>query len=114
MLPTSLISVIGVSIAYITASTTMLSGVPMNVKSLCGGMINTAFQIGSGVALAISSAVTQSVDVQKGHSQVQEYQTGLWCTAGLAGLGFLFSLVGVRHTGCNPNKSGKEDPMTLE
>lgn len=92
----------------------MLSGVPINVKSLCGGMINTAFQIGSGVALAISSAVTQSVDANKGHSQVQEYTTGLWCTAGLAGVGFLFSLVGVRHKGCNPNESGKEDPMTLE
>lgn len=92
----------------------MLSGVPVNVKSLCGGMINTAFQIGSGVALAISSAVTQSVDASKGHSQVQEYTTGLWCTAGLAGVGFLFSLVGVRHKGCNPNDSGKEDPITLD
>ena len=39
VLPTSLISVTGVSIAYITASTTMLAGVPVNVKSLCGGMV---------------------------------------------------------------------------
>lgn len=39
VLPTSLISVTGVSIAYITASTTMLASVPVNVKSLCGGMV---------------------------------------------------------------------------
>ena len=113
-LPTSLISVTGVSIAFITTNTTMLSSVPMNVKSLCGGMINTAFQIGSGVALAISSAITQSVDVNKDHSQTQQYQTGLWCTAGLAGVGLLFSFVGVRHKGCNPSEGTKEDPTTLE
>lgn len=41
VLPTSLISVTGVSIAYITASTTMLASVPVNVKSLCGGMVRS-------------------------------------------------------------------------
>ncbi|ODM16820.1 hypothetical protein SI65_07785 [Aspergillus cristatus] len=113
VLPTSLISVTGVSIAYITASTTMLASVPVNVKSLCGGMINTAFQIGSGVALAVSSAVTQSVDVNKGHPLAQQYQTGLWCSAGLAGVGLLFSIVGIRRKGLNLSESNKEDPVAL-
>lgn len=31
--------VAGVSVMYITTSTIMLSSVPVNVKSLCGGMV---------------------------------------------------------------------------
>ncbi|KAE8371033.1 hypothetical protein BDV26DRAFT_299172 [Aspergillus bertholletiae] len=37
-------------------------------QSLCGGMLNTAFQIGSGVALAISAAVAEAVDIEQGSS----------------------------------------------
>lgn len=39
IMPTSFISVTGISIGYITASTLMLISAPMNVKSLCGGMV---------------------------------------------------------------------------
>ena len=84
----------------------MLASVPVNVKSLCGGMVNTAFQIGSGVALALSSAIVQAV--QKGHttnsnsasaqlsSKILQYSTGFWCCVGLAGLGLGASALGVR------------------
>ncbi|KAI9930774.1 hypothetical protein ASPWEDRAFT_107167 [Aspergillus wentii DTO 134E9] len=109
--PTSLLSVAGVSLAYVTATTTMLNSVPVNVKSLCGGMLNTAFQIGSGVALAISAAVTEAVDVKKGHDLSQQYATGLWCSAGLAGLGLLVSLFGVKNRGIGPSDKG--DPLSL-
>ncbi|KKY24998.1 putative mfs transporter [Phaeomoniella chlamydospora] len=64
--PSSILGVVGVSIVYVSVSVIMLASVPVNVKSLCGGMVNTAFQIGSGVALALSSAIVQAV--QKGHT----------------------------------------------
>ncbi|KAF3392977.1 hypothetical protein DPV78_010154 [Talaromyces pinophilus] len=84
VIPTSFLSITGVSIAYLTCSTLMLINAPMNVKSLCGGMINTAYQIGVGVSLAIPSAVVQGVNIKKGHNVAQQYTTSLWCTSGIA------------------------------
>ncbi|RAL07824.1 MFS transporter [Aspergillus homomorphus CBS 101889] len=100
--PTSLISITAVSLIFVTTSTCILTTVPINVKSLCGGMLNTAFQIGSGVALAISAAVTEAVDIEKGHDLAHQYSTGLWCSAGLAGLGLIVAFFAVRRRGIGP------------
>jgi predicted MFS family arabinose efflux permease len=102
--PTSVIGVAGVTITYCTVSIFMLSSVPVNAKSLCGGMVNTAFQIGSGVGLALSSAVVEAAAVKKGHGELKQYETGLWCCVGLAGVGFVASVVGVKSQG--PVKGG--------
>lgn len=97
--PTTVMSVAGTTIVYCTITVVLLSSVPVNVKSLCGGMVNTAFQIGSGVGLALSSAVVQAVDVSKGHSELRQYETGLFCVAGLAGVGLVASIFGVKDKG---------------
>lgn len=97
--PSTVLSVLGVTVVYCTITVVLLSSVPVNVQSLCGGMINTAFQIGSGVALALASAVVQAVDTSKGHSELRQYRTGLWCCVGLAGVGLLASLFGVKDKG---------------
>jgi hypothetical protein len=39
-LATSLISITAVSLIFVTTSTTILTSVPVNVKSLCGGMVS--------------------------------------------------------------------------
>ncbi|RDH36459.1 MFS general substrate transporter [Aspergillus welwitschiae] len=93
LLPTSILGIAGISLSWVTVSTVMLSLVPVNVKSFCGGMINTAFQFGAAVALAIAAAVTQELDIKHGHGVVQEYRTGLWCSAVTAGVGLLFSVL---------------------
>lgn len=97
--PTTVMSVAGVTIVYCTITVILLDSVPVNVKSLCGGMVNTAFQIGSGVGLALSSAVVQAVDTEKGHSALRQYETGLWCVVGLALVGVLATVFGVKDTG---------------
>lgn len=97
--PTTLLSVAGTTIVYCTITVVLLASVPVNVKSLCGGMINTAFQIGSGVGLALSSAVVQAVDTSKGHSELTQYETGLWCVVGMAGVGLLASVFGLKDRG---------------
>lgn len=97
--PTTVLSVAGVTIVYCTITVVLLSSVPINAQSLCGGMINTAFQIGSGVGLALSSAVVQAVDTKKGHSELRQYETGLWCCSGLAVVGLIASVVGVKNKG---------------
>lgn len=76
-------------------------------------MLNTAFQIGSGVALAISAAVTEEVDIKKGHGLAQQYSTGLWCSAGLAGLGLIAVLIAVRRKGIGPQDRLGGEPVAL-
>lgn len=97
--PTTVMSVAGTTIVYCTITVVLLASVPVNVKSLCGGMVNTAFQIGSGVGLALSTAVVQAVDGDKGHSELRQYETGLWCVVGLGGVGILASVFGVKDRG---------------
>ncbi|KAF4534024.1 putative mfs transporter protein [Lasiodiplodia theobromae] len=97
--PSSILSVAGTTIVYCTITVVLLASVPVNVKSLCGGMINTAFQIGSGVGLALASAIVQAVDTSKGHGPMQQYGTGLWCCVGLAGVGMVASTFGVKNVG---------------
>ncbi|KAJ5946539.1 major facilitator superfamily-domain-containing protein [Penicillium verhagenii] len=101
-LGTSLISISAVSFIFVTTSTTILTSVPVEVKSLCGGMLNTAFQIGSGVALAISAATTSAVDIKTGHGLAQQYSTGLWCSTGFAGLGLIIGIFAVSRKGASP------------
>lgn len=109
----------------------VLTSVPVEVKSLAGGMVsfsfpifniyilthpnqlNTAFQIGSGVALAISAAVTDAVDIQKGHSLAEQYATGLWCSVSLAGLGLVIGLFAVRHKGIGPKDRLGAGPVAI-
>ncbi|KAF9886457.1 hypothetical protein FE257_011489 [Aspergillus nanangensis] len=112
VLPTSLISISAVSLIFVTTSTVILTTVPVQVKSLCGGMLNTAFQIGSGVALAISAAVTEAVDIEKGHGIAQQYATGLWCSAAIGGVGLIIALLAVRRKGINPSDRTGE-PVAL-
>lgn len=95
ILPASMLGVAGVTVGYCTITVVLLSSVPVNVKSLCAGMINTAYQIGSGVALALSTAIVQAVDVKKGHGLMQQYETGLWCCVGFGALS-LISAAAVR------------------
>lgn len=88
--------VVGVSICYICITNIMLESVPTNVKSLCGGLVNTAFQIGSGVSLALAAAIVNAVDIRKEHTKSRQYQTGLFCCVGLTLLGLIVSLGGMR------------------
>lgn len=96
VLPTSLLVVCGVTIVYCSCTIILLASVPLSLKSLCGGMINTAFQIGSGVGLALASAIVTAVDVDKGRTIIEQYTTGLWCCVGFAAIGFFASLFGVK------------------
>jgi predicted MFS family arabinose efflux permease len=96
--PTTVLGVAGTTIVYCIITVVLLGSVPTNVKSLCGGMVNPAFQIGSGVGLALSSAVVQAVDTSRGHSKMKQYETGLLCCVGLGLVGFM-SALGVRDAG---------------
>jgi len=90
--PTCVVSVMGIAITYCTITVVALASVPVSAKSLCGGMINTSFQIGSGLGLAVASAIVQTTETNQGHGLLSQYKTGMWCCVGLAGIGLLASV----------------------
>lgn len=109
ILPTSILCVMGPSIVFCTITVVLLESVPSDIQSLCGGMVHTAFQIGGGLGLAVTSAVVQSLDTNRGHGLLQQYKTGMWCSMAIAGLGMVITVLGVRGTYGNQVTKGKGD-----
>ncbi|KAF5392230.1 hypothetical protein D9757_001595 [Collybiopsis confluens] len=100
--PMTMICVTGISIGYNVASIALVSAVPPVAKSLAGGLINTAFQIGSGFGLAITSLVYENV-LKKQPSQsdpsslMKGYQAALYTSCGLVGGSLLLTIFTVRQ-----------------
>ncbi|KIK52676.1 hypothetical protein GYMLUDRAFT_49823 [Collybiopsis luxurians FD-317 M1] len=100
--PMTIICVTGISIGYNVASIALVSAVPPVAKSLAGGLINTAFQIGSGFGLAITSLVYENV-LKKQPSQndpsslMKGYQAALYTSCGLVGGSLLLTIFTVRQ-----------------
>ncbi|THU88061.1 MFS general substrate transporter [Dendrothele bispora CBS 962.96] len=99
--PTSILGCIGLTIGWSACSIALVSAVPNSAKSLAGGLINTAFQIGSGFGLAITSAVNESVlnktsNPQDPSSLMLGYRAALFTTIGLVGTALILVTFTVR------------------
>ena len=64
VLPASLIGALGMSFAYIPGTMASLSGVRPEQTGLASGIVNTSFQVGSAIGLAITSVIASSVTRQ--------------------------------------------------
>lgn len=94
ILPTSIIGITGMIFVYCTITIVLLKSVPANAKSLCGGMVNTAFQVGGGNGLAITTAIVSGSAGDQ--DKLVQYRIGMWCCVGFATVGFLCTGLGVR------------------
>ncbi|MEU7895319.1 MFS transporter [Nonomuraea sp. NPDC049152] len=59
-LPASLVSAVGMSLAYIPAMMSALSGVAPEESGLASGIVNTTYNVGSALGLAIMTAIATS------------------------------------------------------
>lgn len=57
VLPASLVAALGMSLAYIPAMMTALSGAPQEQAGLASGIVNTTYQVGSALGLAALTAL---------------------------------------------------------
>lgn len=57
MLPTMLLGGLGFALAYGPLNLAATNGIPAEEQGLAGGLVNTSFQFGGAVALAIVTAV---------------------------------------------------------
>ncbi|WP_049567175.1 MFS transporter [Nonomuraea sp. SBT364] len=60
VLPASLIAAVGMSLAYIPAMMSAMSGVRPEESGLASGIVNTTYNVGSAVGLAVMTAVATS------------------------------------------------------
>ncbi|KAJ9112304.1 hypothetical protein QFC19_000723 [Naganishia cerealis] len=97
---TMMIAVTGVSWAYNVLAISLVASVPASIKSMTGGLINTAFQIGTAVGLALCGVVFGSVtgnenDVDE-WAKMKAYSAALWMSTGLVSLALLIALFGIK------------------
>ncbi|MFJ8645488.1 MFS transporter [Streptomyces sp. NPDC093546] len=60
VLPASLVAATGMSLAYIPAMMSAISGVPQEQAGLASGIVNTTYQVGSALGLAALTALATS------------------------------------------------------
>jgi EmrB/QacA subfamily drug resistance transporter len=60
VLPASLVAALGMSLAYIPAMMSAMSGAPQEQAGLASGIVNTTYQVGSALGLAALTAVATS------------------------------------------------------
>ncbi|NUP62619.1 MAG: MFS transporter [Nonomuraea sp.] len=62
VLPASLVAAVGMSLAYIPAMMSAMSGARPEEAGLASGIVNTTYQVGSAIGLAVMTAVATSRD----------------------------------------------------
>lgn len=97
ILPTMLLLGIGFAFCFPALNMQATAGVEDSEQGLASGLVNTSFQVGGAVVLAIAAAIVTS---QAGTSTdpqtlLDAYRPALAVVAGLSGVGLLVSLSGV-------------------
>ncbi|MFJ3620697.1 MFS transporter [Streptomyces iakyrus] len=99
VLPASLVAALGMSLAYIPAMMTAMSGAPQEQAGLASGIVNTTYQVGSALGLAALTAVATSQGAgQLGNlpAMTDGFSSAFIWAAAIAAVGGLITLLVVR------------------
>jgi EmrB/QacA subfamily drug resistance transporter len=109
VLPASLFAALGMSLSYIPATITGMSGARPEETGLASGLINTSYQIGSALGLAAMVAVATAQTAHHRRSGAADlvalnsgFHAAFLGAAGIAALGALLTLVWIRRPGVVP------------
>jgi EmrB/QacA subfamily drug resistance transporter len=99
MLPTFLLVGLGFALAYGTLNIAATNGIAPEEQGLAGGIVNTAFQIGGALILAIVTAVSNASRGNHASSAatMHGFHTAIIVSAAVAGIGILANLTLHRH-----------------
>ncbi|MEO5777326.1 MAG: MFS transporter [Flavobacterium sp.] len=105
ILPASILAAIGMSLAYIPSTMAAMSGAKPEEMGLASGLVNTSYQIGSALGLAvivvIAAAKTEAVTaiaVTPQDGLVAGFQTAFIAAALLSGLAALITVFYIKTT----------------
>ncbi|KAJ3053994.1 hypothetical protein HK097_002915 [Rhizophlyctis rosea] len=100
--PSVLIGIAGMASVYTSVTITAYSSVPVHLAGIIGGVLNTAFQFGNGVGLAITTPVATAVSGTSSGAEVEPeqllkgYHAAIWTTVGIIGVGLIVAIVFIR------------------
>ncbi|KAF8581964.1 MFS general substrate transporter [Ramaria rubella] len=99
VLPGMIVGLVGVAAGYVGANIFIMGGARKGEEGVVGAMMNTAFQLGATVGLAVITAVTLGVNKNQPNdplSQHKGYQASFWSMLGMHGVVIIMSLIFVR------------------
>lgn len=103
VLPASILGALGMSLAYIPGTMASMSGAKPEEMGLASGLVNTSYQIGSALGLAIIVAISSAVT---GNSvagpattaaAVQGFQAAFQSAAAVGLVGFVIAVAGIKQ-----------------
>ena len=92
LLPTILLLGLGFGLAFPTLNMEATSGVADHEQGLASALVNTSFQLGGAIVLAIVTAVLSSRGAGQPASGIGAYRPGLEVVAGAAALGLVATI----------------------
>jgi MFS family permease len=111
LLPTMILLGLGFGFAFTALSVEATTGIGDNEQGLAAGLLQTSFQVGGALVLAVVSAIVAGTG--QGSSSpaqiVDSYHSALTVVSAVAGVGFLLSLSGVWHPFAQRNEAVRAD-----
>jgi EmrB/QacA subfamily drug resistance transporter len=89
MLPTMLLIGFGFALCFPSQNIQAVAGIPDHEQGLASGLVNTSFQLGGAIGLAVVTAVVS------GETSLDVFRPAIAVVTGIAALGLLVSLVGL-------------------
>ncbi len=111
LLPTIILLGLGFGLAFPTLNMEATSGIADREQGLASALVNTSFQLGGAVVLAIVTAVLASHDAGKSTSTISDFRPGLVVVAIVAALGLTATLAAFV---LRPRPSAEIEALRLE
>jgi MFS family permease len=100
MLPTFILGGLGFGLAYGPLNIAATNGIAPQEQGLAGGLVNTSFQFGGALVLAIVTAVANANGASEGSAQglLDGFHAAIWVSLAAAALGLLAAVLPSRRT----------------
>ncbi|KAI8826138.1 major facilitator superfamily, partial [Fimicolochytrium jonesii] len=101
LFPAFIVGILGMSSTYVSASVVAISVAPMHLVGIVGGLLNTGFQIGGGLGLAITTVVATSVipdtETADNETLMNGYHAAIWTASGIVLLALFGAIMFVKN-----------------
>jgi EmrB/QacA subfamily drug resistance transporter len=119
VLPASVVAAIGMSLAYIPALMSAVSHARKEESGLASGIVNTSYQIGSALGLAIIVAIASAQTLQEENSGISSldavnngFHLAFITAAIVAGIATIVALVAIKRPKSSDGKEKEDDVVT--
>ncbi|HEV2778873.1 MAG TPA: MFS transporter [Actinophytocola sp.] len=115
MLPTYLLGGLAFGLAYGPLNIAATNGIAPHEQGLAGGLVNTSFQFGGALVLAVTTAVNNGATRPDGTAQglLDGFHAALVVPVIVAALGAAVALLGIRQPRPTTEPAGSEEPIRL-